>query len=195
MRRSGTILGLLGLALIAAPGAAMAQQVTFDVTGSAPQVCALQEPELTSGPVQNVRSLSGSTLQIEQMVDPQTLATRAAQAQISFEAVCTFPHRIVMESRGNGLWRNQVAGLASPQGFADGVPYSAVLNWGEDSDQLDADATSRGAVQQVTPVGEARLGALTIDLNVQSGASNLAANSPLLAGVYTDTLIVTLEPQ
>lgn len=184
-----------GFALALPAVTAHAQNVGFDVTGSAPQVCAVQEPQLAAAATINIRSLSGNSLQIEDLVDSQTLSTKAASAEVSFDAVCTFPHRIVMQSQNNGLWRNSASGVTRPPGFADGVPYTAVLNWGDTTDQLDADATSRGSTQQVTPIGNAVVGALTIDFSVQPGASNLAANSPLLAGIYSDILTVTLEPQ
>jgi hypothetical protein len=189
------ILAFGGLILSVSGGSALAQNTTFEVTGSAPQVCVVDQPVLSTGSVVNVRNLSGAKLQIEQLVDQQALSTRAASAQVAFDAVCTFPHRIVLQSSANGLWRNQTSGVARPAGFADGVPYSAVLNWGDATDNLNADATSRGLKQQVTPVAGARVGTLTVDFAIQAGASNLAANSPLLAGVYSDTLTITLEPQ
>lgn len=189
------ILGFGSAVLALSAGSAMAQSFNFDVTGSAPGVCVMDEPELATGPVQNIRTLAGASLQIEELVDAQTLSTRAASAKVSFATVCTFPHRIVMQSDSNGLWRSQASGAGRPTGFADAVPYAAVLTWGDASDRLDADATSRGFVQSVTPIGEARIGDVTIDLTIQPGASNATANAPLLAGVYTDTLTITLEPQ
>jgi hypothetical protein len=44
-------------------------------------------------------------------------------------------------------------------------------------------------------IGEARAGQILLRLEIQPGASNLASNSPLVAGTYSDTLRVTVEPQ
>lgn len=186
---------LVGLTDYACAASAVVADAAFSVTGSAPQICAVNTPTLTNSGVQNIRSLSGSSLQIDQLVDPQTLASRAASAQVSFDAVCTFPHRVVIQSQGNGLWRNQTSGLARPPGFADAVPYLARLEWSGSTNELNADASSRGLVQTTAAVGQASVGALVIDFSILSGASNLTANAPLLAGVYSDTLTVTLEPQ
>jgi hypothetical protein len=189
------ILALAGAVLTIGGGPAMAQSPSFAVTGSAPEICVLGQPALFVGSVVNVRNLSGANFQIEQLVDQTTLSTRSASAKVTFEAICTFPHRVVLQSAANGLWRNQTPGVARPGGFADAVPYSAVLNWGSASGALSADATSRGMKQQITPIADATVGTLTIDFAIIAGATNLAGNAPLLAGVYSDTLTVTLEPQ
>src|SRR5687767_5289676 len=96
------------LSLSAAP--ALAQQSrTFEVTGSAPQVCTVNQPRLSTGSLLNIRSLNGDSLQIDRLVDPRTLTTNGASAELSFDAICTVPHRIILESRGNGLWRNNAS--------------------------------------------------------------------------------------
>lgn len=182
------------LSLSAAP--ALAQQSrTFEVTGSAPQVCAVAQPRLSTGSMVNIRTLDGDSLQIDRLVDPRTLTTNGASAEVSFDAVCTFPHRIVVESRGNGLWRNNAAGGARSPGFADGVPYSAEISWGGVRDRFEATAVSRGSNRRTTSVAEATVGELKVALAIRPGASNGALNAPLLAGVYSDTLTITLEPQ
>lgn len=181
------------LSLSAAP--ALAQQSrTFEVTGSAPQVCTVNQPRLSTGSLLNIRSLNGDSLQIDRLVDPRTLSTNGASAEVSFDAICTVPHRIVLESRGNGLWRNNASGGRSP-GFADGVPYSAEIVWGGVRERFEATAVSRGSNSRISDVAEAAVGELRLALAIQPGASNGALNAPLLAGVYSDTLTITLEPQ
>jgi hypothetical protein len=187
---------LIVATLITATAApALAQSKVFDVTGSAPQVCAVAQPTLTTGSMINIRNLDGDSLQIDRLVDPRTLTTNGASAEVSFSAVCTVPHRIVLESRGNGLWRNNASGGARTSGFADGVPYSAEITWGGVRERFEASALSRGANRRSTTVSDATVGDLKIALTIQAGASNGALNSPLLAGVYSDTLTITLEPQ
>lgn len=182
------------VALSAAP--ALAQQSrTFEVTGSAPQVCAVAQPRLTTASMINIRNLTGDSLQIDRLVDPRTLSTNGASAEVSFDAVCTVPHRIVLESRGNGLWRNDASGSGRSTGFADGVPYSAEISWGGVRERFEATAVSRGRNSRTTDVADATVGEMKLALSIQPGASNGALNAPLLAGVYSDTLTITLEPQ
>ena len=182
------------LSIYAAPAGAQ-QSRAFEVTGSAPPVCAMAEPRLTTGSMINIRSLSGDSLQIDRLVDPRTLSTNGASAEVSFDAACTVPHRIVLESLGNGLWRNDASGSGRSAGFADGVPYSAEITWGGVRERFETTAVSRGSNRRTTDVAEATVGELKLALSIQPGASNGALNAPLLAGVYSDTITITLEPQ
>lgn len=186
---------VIALALLATSAVqAEAQSRVFDVTGSAPQICAVAQPSFATAGLNNFRALDGGNLQVDQLVDPRTLATNGAAAEVSFSAVCTFPHRIVLRSQNNGLWRNQ-PGSGATVGFADAVPYSAEVSWGGARQRFEATGQSRGSTQLSTAITDATVGDLTIALTILAGASNRSANSPLLAGVYSDILTVTLEPQ
>jgi hypothetical protein len=185
------------LAIVQTGGAcaATASSQAMGVTGATPQICSVQSPVITGGALVNFRGLNGTNLQIDQLADPRTLASTAAAADVTFAAVCNYPHRIRLESQNNGLWRGGAAGTAPPNGFADGVPYTATLEWGPVNSTFFVDAHSRRISQQTTPVDQAVAGDIKIHLAIQAGASNLGANSPLVAGVYSDTLRVTVEPQ
>ena len=194
--RYSVLFAALGLALWWS-GAASAQATPLDFTvdGSAPRVCAVQNPVLAPGALINFRGLSGNALQIDQLADSRTFATLSAAADVSFAAVCNYPHRIILESQNNGLWRGGAIGSAVPTGFADGVPYTASLTWGPVSNSFFVDATSRRISHLSTAVGQPTAGEIKIHLAIQAGASNLTANAPLIAGIYSDTLRVTVEPQ
>jgi hypothetical protein len=179
--------------LACATGAHAQAAHSFDVVATIPEVCAMEEPTLSSGSLVNFRGLNGTTLQIDELTDPATLATRAASASVSFSAVCSFPHNLVVESESNGLWRSGTR--AAPGGFADAVPYLAQLRWGPVSGNLQADATSRRTNQLTIGVDQAVTGEIIVDLDIQAGASNVRANAPLIAGAYQDTLRITVEPQ
>ncbi|MFI4933454.1 MAG: hypothetical protein ACHP7N_02440 [Caulobacterales bacterium] len=196
MRRAALLTGLgLALACGGAAAAAPSTAIPFTVTGNAPQVCAVQNPVLAPGALVNFQSLNGTTLQLSQLADPKTLAASAASATVTFAAVCNYPHLIVLESQNNGLYRDGAAGSPPPPGFADGVPYTATLTWGAVTSQFFVAATTRQTTQDRITVGQPTAGNIQILLTIQSGASNLSANSPLVAGVYSDTLRVTVEPQ
>jgi len=175
-------------------GAAAAQSTQdFDVVGTIPSVCAIDSPALSGGGAINFRGLNGTTLQVDQLADPATLATRAASARVSFAAVCSFPHTLALESESNGLWRDAGAGV--PTGFASAIPYLAELTWGPVTGRLQADAMSRRTNQLNIDIDQAVSGEIIVDLDIQAGASNARANAPLIAGAYQDTIRITLEPQ
>jgi hypothetical protein len=164
------------------------------VTGNAPNVCTLQTPRLAGGKQINFRGLNGSTLQIDTLVDPATLAARAASAELVFDGVCNFPHRLRVEAQYNGLSRGSELARA-PTGFASAIPYTATVRWGPQSATLNADAQIRRVHEQVLTVAEPTAGQVVLRVEVQPGASNVQSNAPVLAGNYADTLRVTLEPQ
>jgi hypothetical protein len=190
-------LAAIGSVLVTSPIAA--QSATdfrnFPVSGNAPQVCAVQAPRLAAGAQINFRGLSGNTLQIDRLVDPTTLATNAASADIQFDAVCNFPHRIRVESQNNGLWQTVERGAQTPDGFAYAVPYRATLTWGEVTGQLDADAHVRRISEQRINVDQATAGAIIMRVVIEAGSSNTTNNAPLIAGFYGDTLRLFVEPR
>src|SRR5688572_27760079 len=128
-----------------APGAAFAQGATsstrtLTVDANVPPVCAIQEPTLAPGGQINFRGLNGNTLQIDHLVDPATLGAAGASADVKFDAVCNYPHRITVEAQNNGLWQTSERSPVPPEGFAYAVPYSATIDWGLEHGRLDADA-------------------------------------------------------
>jgi len=198
MRTAAILAGLsLGLAAAGAASAqtAQPQPANFPVHGETPQLCIVGNPQLGSGGLVNFLSLNGTTLRIDRLADSRTLATQAASADVTFAAMCNFPHRVVLESQNGGLFRGGSVGQPPPSGFADGVPYTATLTWGPVNASFFVDAAARKDTQLGVAVGLPVAGDLKLHLAIQPGASNLTANAPLIAGVYSDTLFVTLEPQ
>ena len=191
---------LLAAASALLPATASAQLVapvtrTVPVIASAPAVCSIQEPELAAGGQINFRGLNGNTLQIDHMVDPATLGAAGASANVKFDAVCNYPHRIKVEAQNNGLWQTSERSPTPPPGFAYAVPYSATIDWGLEHGRLDADAKVRRIAERSITVNRPTSGEIKLRLEIEAGASNVQANAPLLAGYYGDTLRITLEPQ
>jgi hypothetical protein len=168
---------------------------TLPVTGNTPPVCAVGEARLQSGNQINFRGLAGNTLQIDRMVDPATLAVSAASVNVRFDAVCNYPHRLRIESQNNGLWPTLQRTQAPAPGFAYAVPYRATLTWGNVNGSLNADAQARRVTDQRFNIDEATAGQIDLRLAVASGASNIRDNAPILAGDYTDTLRIFVEPR
>lgn len=198
--RAATLTTATAVALLLIGQAARAQTSgdnTRDmvVRGRVPQVCALASPTLASGSLNNFRTLTGSSLEVDQLTDPVTLSTRAASARISFAAICNFAHQIVLESRNNGLWRSELGLTPAPTGFSDAVPYTATLEWGPINTSLQADASDRRIRDRTQAVDQPVAGDIVLRLDIQPGATNLQTNAPLVSGVYRDTLRLTVEPQ
>ena len=160
-----------------------------------PGTCAVGSPQLAAGRQVNFRGLNGTTLQIDQMVDPATLSTNAASVEVRFDAICTFPHRLKVETQNNGLWPTSERGAQSPQGFGNAIPYRADLTWADQTLRLNADAGVRRIADNSVFVPGVGMGDILLRLEIDPGATNAQANAPLLAGVYGDTIRITLEPQ
>ncbi len=165
------------------------------VAGFAPQICVIAEGDLQAGQLVNFNGLSGDTLQITQLLDQQTLAARPASATLSFSAVCNYPHQIRIESQNNGLWPTDGRLVAIAPGFASALPYEASVTWADRTGTLRTDAVVRGVRDQRIALDQASSGTLTLRLAIASGASNNGSNTPVLAGVYGDTLRIYLEPR
>ncbi len=183
--------------LLAAPAAAQSSSDvrSMSVTGNTPQVCSLDLGSVETGNLVNIVGLDGDTLRIQQLADSQTLASRAASATMRFAAVCNFPHKVTLESENNGLWPTDGRISDTPEGFAYAVPYAASLEWGTADGALDADAKSRRVNDSLLQVGQPTAGDMELHVEIAEGASNVEVNAPLLAGVYTDTLRIILEPR
>jgi len=166
----------------------------FDVTGQVPGTCTLGAPRL-GGAQANFRGINGNSLPIDQLVDSTTLSTRPASTEISFDAVCAFPHLLRVESQNNGLWRTGERSGGAPEGFGDAVPYRATLLWASQTLALFADARLRRMSESTLFVSDTATGTLQLRLEIDAGATNHRANAPLVAGTYGDTLRITLEPQ
>ena len=187
----------LPLMVVAAPAAAqsLTTTTTMPVTGSVPQVCAMQQGSIQSGSLVNIAGLDGDTLRIIQFVDPSTLSVKAASATISFDAVCNFPHAVRVESSNNGLWPVDGRITQVPGGFAYAVPYTAQVTWGLANAQFSADAKTRRIAQQTINVAAPAAGQRTLRIESAEGASHGENRAPVIAGTYVDTVRIFLEPR
>ena len=191
MWRASAIIGLLLAVGASEPSWAAA---TFTAKGNVPIICSVQPPELLSThPAINVTSVTGNTLTITQLADRNTLAAKAASFDVGFAAVCNLPKTVVVESQFNGLWR-QSAQQEAP-GFADAVPYTTTVTWGNAQGTLSADATVRKNTEVAVPVTTSVSDPIDLHFEILPGASNSTAWAPLLAGTYQDTILVTVVPQ
>ena len=183
------------LVLVAVASPAFGQDGTVAIEGVVARRCAFDTAGATLPQApNNIRALAGNNLEIDTLVDPATLAVRAANADLSFAAMCNVPHVVRIEAQNNGLFRAS-GSTAAPSGFANAIPYRAKFTWGDQTRMLIADANTRRPREEIidrpTPTG----GVLLMEFDIQPGASNLTANAPLVAGNYGETFRVTIEPR
>jgi len=200
-RRATAVRALAGaaaLGALASGGAAVADSVTaartMAVSGSTPEICALQPGAVQTGSLVNMTGLDGDTLRVAQFADPRTLAVRAADATLSISAVCNFPHKVRVQSENNGMWPGDGSQKLDANGFTSAVPYRARVTWNGASNTLETDARVRHQVEDELSVNSPAVGNVELHVEIAPGASNSQANAPLLAGTYTDTLRIFLEP-
>lgn len=163
------------------------------MTASADRFCTLSSPELGSGPLENFAVPSGSVYAVQQLADPNTLTTRAARLTLSMDAVCNSVHRLVVTSENSGLWRQ--GALTNPAGFGTAVPYSLGLNWAGENPNLLADATVRQNREWLLLIGRPNAGAITLEFEIDAGATNAGQGAPMVAGSYADVVTLTMESQ
>ena len=165
------------------------------VTGTAPQVCTIDNGRFRTGELVNFVGADSDTLRIIELVDPTLLSVQSASADIAFAAVCNFPHRIRLESQDNGLWPVNGPVSADNADFATALPYSAGFVWADRTQTLEMDAKIRQSRVVVADIDEPAAGEVVISVNVDAGASNTRIGAPLLAGAYVDNLRIFLEPR
>lgn len=192
---------ILSAAIGTAPAVVAAQEVPvedtaeFQVAGNTPVICTLALGTGSEDGLYNFSTADRNVYRVDQMLDAATLSTQAASFQITMDGVCNSAHRIRVESLNNGLWQLSELPPERPQGFATAVPYDLTARWTDQVLRLSADAAVRGTTERSVPIASAASGELTLRFEIAAGATNLAANAPMIAGAYSDTLTIVLEPQ
>jgi hypothetical protein len=143
----------------------------------------------------NFRGLNGNSLEIDALVNPATMSTNGASVEVRFDAQCTIPHRLRVETQNNGLWQTLELSTAASDGFASAVPYRAIVRWGSETMTVNADARVRRLSENSLAMATSVIGDIVLRFEIDPGATNATTNAPLLAGNYGDSLRITLEPR
>ena len=197
MRAAPTLFAAVALAT--GSHAASAQESsaseTLGVAGSAPQVCTIDTARIRAGELVNFVGLDGDTLRVIDLTTSDDLSVQAASADLRFDAVCNFPHRVRLESQENGLW--PISGPVAPTtpDFATALPYLVRLNWADRTQLLEVDARVRRNSVVFTDIDTPASGEMELRVQIDAGASNTQVGAPVLAGAYSDTLRIYLEPR
>lgn len=185
-----------GFALAAASAAAQTPPRVVALSIAGENRCALspsasERTDVSAGN-RNVGG-SGTSFTIDQLTNETSLSTNRATLRVAFDGICNSPHRLTVTSDNNGLWR--VGSQTAQSRFATAVPYDVAVAWGGQSYDFQFDAAARRAQDRFALVESAARGDMIVEINIAQGATNLNTNSPLAAGLYGDTLRITVGPQ
>lgn len=190
---------ILLAALAAAPGAALAQpapavpvqdqvlvaQGRIDMVGVAPDACVLNAPNLSQAYNATVDPVSGdraTRVDINQMIDTNTLQAVPSAVYLDFPLICSGPHKVTLTSARGGMYLD---GTANPTPtFTDHVSYVMTAQWAGKT-ATGSTTTTRG-IEIDSPDGAN--GRLYVSIQIGGQAERL------FAGSYSDTLTLDVEP-
>lgn len=178
---------ILALAL-AAPGAALAQTVEgaatqrLEIIGEASPACRLDAARLTSatGAVFQASGDRTGTIDLTQLVDPQTAVARPASVSLGLPLVCNGAHVLTVRTQGGGLRPSEP--VVAADGFRAVLPYELSVDW--------AGQRNTGSSESILELrtDNAQAGEVSFAVNVPEGGL------PLVSGTYGDSIVIELLP-
>lgn len=190
MRNSRAILPLV---FVLAPAMAMAQAVPggtnlgngsggnqLVITGQAPQAC------IISGTVQssetNATVSAGPTaaqVVVAQLVDANSVP-ETATANLQLPVICNTANVLSISTANGALTLQGTAPAAA--GFRSQLPYTLSASWAG-----QAQTVNSGTALQIASANAAT-GTVSLNIDIPGGGE------PLLAGTYSDSIVVQLQP-
>lgn len=127
---------------------------------------------------------TGGVVVFPNLVDETTAATRESSIELAVAVVCNTSHNITVRSFNGGLVRlGAIAARSGSGGFSEVQTYAVGLQWQQQTVKLDG-ATASAAIFYNQPAK----GDLIVDIAVPRGTN------PLVAGTYTDAVVVEIRP-
>lgn len=124
---------------------------------------------------------TGLSVNFNTIVDPETAELVPFGLIISLNMTCNFAHTVRVRSASGGL---QASDPSNSDSFTDRADYTVEAQWAGQSAGFSTSGTpGEGAGLQIGGLNAGRF-----DLEIGSAASSL----PLVAGDYTDTLIIEI---
>lgn len=155
------------------------------VEGIAPPGCVIGAPSATEQDNARVTVAQSGGLDVALsgpgFINPATGVPNPAAIRIALPITCNTAHRIQIESRNGGLVNAATIGTASA--LRNRLDFSVSLEWAGTSAGFD---TSTGRTVQ-TIVGNAATGVAQIGIRIPGGGT------PLVAGIYNDTVTIRVE--
>lgn len=177
------------LVMVAAPAHAQLVDTAtqrIDVAGRAQPACVIAQPTVGQS-VNASYSATGATsgqITIAQLVDSQNATSLESRLQLDLPVTCNSSHKVVVRSANGGLVRTGARGNSdSRSGFAEAMGYNLGVDWNGTSRSLPS-------AQGLTTIDSAEpaKGDLTLNFSTSAG------NGPLVAGQYTDSIVVEFTP-
>lgn len=175
----------LAQSTLSAPAGDLASR-GLEIQGEAPPACVLEEARTT-----DLINITGSnspeggttlTLTPQQFINASGFLT-ASSARLSFRVVCSGAHTLAVSSLRGGLQLAEP--VADANGFRTAIDLDVALSWARSTASFDTAAGNRAAKVDI-PDAAAGLVDLTIAIP--------AMTERLVAGVYSDELVIQLTP-
>lgn len=204
------VISLAAAAAVLATAGAAASEENVTLSGNAPAICTLPDTWTFVSGFNGAGgdSFSGSTWRIPTAVLAGPDATPAGSTEYAIrirgQGVCNVSHNITLTSERGGLTAD-AAGGNTPAGFGTGATMSYAAQWSEHglgssqngafgptasftpTSAGDSSAPAAYVVSaELPPPGERAF-------DIRMGLQRPAGSLPLLAGAYSDKLIVTLS--
>lgn len=183
---------LLQLVLVAAAHAGDQNGAQLSTEGRSPPVCTFSSA-FASRSSQNMAfaggSSSGATISIPEMTEATSATLKPASMLLSVSAVCNVGHQVTLTSTRGALVPEMTANIAQGD-FLDKIRYRAVAEWGADAVVLAADSGT-GPSTVMRDIAGPRKGDLRLQISVDGSNNDLTI--PVLAGTYSDSLILTIS--
>jgi len=157
----------------------------LQIRGTAARVCQMPDPTAVNSGNASVQSM---TVTVNDLINQQDATIQAWQASLIYTGVmCNYGATLSLRSLNGGMTISGPAVQPVTGTFLTKVNYTAIAKWGNLPD-LTLDTAAKGT----DPVSLQLLGSARADLliNLQTPAST----TPLVEGLYTDTLIIKVGP-
>ena len=186
MRKLPTLIA----AALALPAAAQAQELDrasqrLELAANAPVACVISSPSVGIQANASFISTSASSGQVNitEFVDPANATPRASSIELNLPMLCNASHSVRVSSANGGLLRAGAVGRGATGDFAEFLPYNVGVDWAGRSVNLLT--TNNTANIDASDPGK---GEMTIRIATPAGSG------PLIAGQYTDSIVVEVQP-
>ena len=179
----------LGIALGATGAAAQDMNRAsqrLEMLGNAPAGCVANSARASKlvGATYQDNGPTGGVVVFPNLVDESTAATRASSIELAVPVVCNTSHLITVRSYNGALVRlGANAARGGSGGFSEMQTYNVGLQWQQQTVQLGTQ-TGSAAISYNQPAK----GDLIVGIAVPRGTN------PLVAGTYTDAVVVEIRP-
>lgn len=157
-----------------------------DLAGRAQAACVIAQPTVSQSvnASYSTTGVNSGQITISQLVDSLNATSLESRLQLDLPVTCNSSHRVVVRSANGGLVRTGASGNSAGSGvFVEAMNYNLGVDWNGTSRSL---SSSQGLTS--IDSAEPAKGDLTLNFSTSAG------NGPLVAGQYTDSIVVEFTP-